>query len=136
MKSNRGAREFCAWDLDRLEKELDLWRRQKLGRRRLPEEMWQAAVELARGQGVSYVCRRLRLSYVELRRRVNQRAEGTELGREKVSFVEVPLQNDVGLVTGYRAELSEGERGKLTFYLGGDLPAVLALAESFWGREK
>jgi hypothetical protein len=98
--------------------------------------MWEAAVALARSQGVSYVCRRLRLSYVELRRRVDARAKGARSRPLKPGFVEVPLGNYVGPAAGYRAELSEATRGKLTLHLGEDLQAVLALAESFWRREK
>ena len=91
-------------------------------------------MEFAQSLGVSYVCRRLRLSYVQLRRRLSERTKDPKRLPLKTSFVEVPLENYGTQISGYRAELSRGSGEKLTLYLGTDLRAVLALAESLWRR--
>jgi hypothetical protein len=50
--------------------ELEQWRKNKKAGERIPEPVWEAAVELTRRHAVSQVARRLRLSYTELKRRV------------------------------------------------------------------
>ncbi len=54
---------FSTTDLNQLQRQLATWRRRQTGRARLPEGLWRAAAELARGQGASTVARTLRLDY-------------------------------------------------------------------------
>jgi hypothetical protein len=46
------------------------WRNSHTPRRRLPEELWQAAVEVARQEGIYQTARALRLDYANLKRRI------------------------------------------------------------------
>src|SRR5215469_5998418 len=50
---------------------LEEWRKSHPRRSPLPEEMWVAAVELARRHGVYRTARALPIDYVNLRKRVN-----------------------------------------------------------------
>ncbi len=54
-----------------LQRQLDQFRSTQPRRRKLPESVWQAAVELAREYGVYSVARPLRLDYMGLKKRVD-----------------------------------------------------------------
>jgi hypothetical protein len=71
-----------------LQHQLDEFRSTQPRRRKLPESLWQAAVELAREHGVYAVAHPLRLDYVGLKKRLG----GVSRLRRKVSqpaFVEL-----------------------------------------------
>jgi hypothetical protein len=53
-----------------LQHQLDQFRSTQPGRRKLPESLWQAAVELAREHGVYSVAHPLRLDYMGLKKRL------------------------------------------------------------------
>jgi hypothetical protein len=68
--------------------QLDQFRSKQPGRTKLPEPLWQAAVELARQYGVYAVAHPLRLDYMGLRRRL---AEAPSLPSKaaRATFVEL-----------------------------------------------
>ena len=71
-----------------LQRQLDQFRSTQPHRARLPEALWQAAVELARQHGVYPVAHPLRLDYMGLKRRL----EGVPVARKKATtpaFVEL-----------------------------------------------
>lgn len=53
-----------------LQRQLEKFRSAQPGRTKLPESLWQAAVELARQHGVYPVARPLRLDYTRLKKRL------------------------------------------------------------------
>jgi hypothetical protein len=57
--------------IEQLQRELDEFRSTQPHRKKLPETLWQAAVELARQHGVYSVAHPLRLDYVGLKRRLD-----------------------------------------------------------------
>lgn len=63
------------------------WRKDHSRRTPLPDEMWTAAVELARRHGVYRTARSLPIDYVSLRKRVNGGSPPTT--RTRPEFVEV-----------------------------------------------
>ena len=56
------------------------WRKSHTPRRRLPEELWEAAVGVARQEGIYQTARVLRLDYANLKRRIE-----TIAGREAIA---------------------------------------------------
>ena len=71
-----------------LQRQLDQFRSTQPHRNRLPETLWQAAVELARKHGLHPVAQPLRLDYMGLKRRL----EGVPVVRKKAAapaFVEL-----------------------------------------------
>ena len=81
-----------------LQRQLEQFRSTQPGRTKLPESLWQAAVELARQHGVYPVAHPLRLDYTKLKKRLG----GSPTFRRraaKPAFVE--------LVTQPRAQLEE-----------------------------
>jgi hypothetical protein len=63
------------------------WRKDHTRRTPLPEDVWTAAVELARRHGIYRTARSLPIDYVNLRKRVNGAAPPTTVARPE--FVEV-----------------------------------------------
>ena len=55
-----------------LQRQLDQFRSTRLRRTKLPESLWQAAVELARQHGVYSVAQPLRLDYMGLKKRLGE----------------------------------------------------------------
>jgi hypothetical protein len=71
-----------------LRRQLDQFRSTQPHRTKLPETLWQAAVELAREHGLHPVAQPLRLDYMGLKRRL----EGVPVARKKATtpaFVEL-----------------------------------------------
>ena len=56
----------------RLQRQLDEFRNTRQRRTKLPESLWQAAVELARQNGVYSVTHSLRLDYMGLKKRLGE----------------------------------------------------------------
>jgi len=76
-----------------LQRQLDQFRSTQPRRTKLPESLWQAAVELARQHGVYSVAHPLRLDYVGLKKRLG----GVAILRRKASkpaFVELIAPQD------------------------------------------
>jgi len=114
---------------------VERWREQGVNRWRMPEELWDAAVSLARAHGVGPIARALRLDYGSLKKRM---AHGSGCGSEdsdsSARFVEIdPLHLMPGLgSSGVVVELSDVEGTKLVVRLGGrsgleslDVPALV-----------
>jgi hypothetical protein len=72
-----------------LQRQLDQFRSTLPGRTKLPESLWQAAVELAREHGVYSVARPLRLDYMRLKKRLGGPPTRRQKKATKVAFVEL-----------------------------------------------
>ena len=77
-----------------LQRQLDQFRSSQPTRTKLPESLWQAAVELARQHGIYPVAHPLRLDYVGLKNRLNggsnpQRKSSPQRQTTKMSFVDL-----------------------------------------------
>jgi hypothetical protein len=81
-----------------LQRQLDQFRSTQPRRTKLPESLWQAAVELARQHGVYSVAHPLRLDYMGLKRRLGGASTGQRKAT-KPAFVE--------LIAPGRAQLEE-----------------------------
>ncbi len=138
MKSTTEADGFSTRDLNELQGQLNAWRRQQRKRAPLPEAVWRSAAALARRLGVSPDSRTLRLNYYKLTRRTAQAGDRPQDLPTRTTFVELSLGDPKGPDGSheYRAEMGEATTDKLTLHLGGDVSAVVALAESFWRRKR
>lgn len=81
-----------------LQRQLDQFRSTRPRRTKLPEPLWQAAVELARQHGIYPVAHPLRLDYMQLKRRLGG-VPGARRKKTKPAFVE--------LITPHPATLEE-----------------------------
>ena len=87
-----------------LQRQLDQFRSTQPQRTKLPEPLWQAAVELAREHGVHPVAHPLRLDYMGLKRRLGGVPTLRRKG-SKTTFVELTAPQVVPLAE-YRANAS------------------------------
>jgi hypothetical protein len=70
------------------------WRKDHSRRTPLPDDIWTAAVELARRHGVYRTARSLPIDYVNLRKRLNGPAPATTVARpEFVELLMAPAQS-------------------------------------------
>jgi hypothetical protein len=72
-----------------LQRQLDQFRSTQSRRTKLPESLWQAAVELARHHGVYSVAHPLRLDYMGLKKRLTA-APNLRRKTSQPAFVELP----------------------------------------------
>ena len=71
-----------------LQRRLDQFRSTQSQRTKLPEPLWQAAVELAREYGVYPVAHPLRLDYTRLKKQLGGPPSGRQRRASKLAFVE------------------------------------------------
>jgi hypothetical protein len=72
-----------------LQRQLDQFRRTRPGRTKLPESLWQAAVELAQEYGVYAVAHPLRLDYMRLKKQLGGPPTRRQKKATKATFIEL-----------------------------------------------
>jgi hypothetical protein len=123
--------------LEELQQRFTAWREAGRSGRRIPEELWEAATELARHLGVNPVSKAIGLDYTKLKRRlVTGDALPEQMSPNAVgAFVELAVDN----VTRTPACIIEfeGRRGKLTIRLTEHNPTeVVTLAKALARGER
>ncbi len=128
----RGESETMARALEELQRQFDTWRSTRRPGRRIPEELWNSATELAREMGVNPVVRALHLDFSKLKRRVTGRVASKPKASPPPNvptFVELAVDT-----VSRRPECVvefEGRNGPVRMRLAGQDPAALvALAEA------
>lgn len=110
------------------------WRNSHVGRARIPEPLWKAAVESATEHGVWRTARALHLEYNKLRRLTDSAGTGEHAvaaTKPRSPFVELVAPASTGTLDCV-IEL-EGPRGKLRIEWKGTTPPDLAgLSRSLW----
>lgn len=61
--------------LEEAESRFEEWRRNRKGKARIPAELWSAAVEVARKEGINRTARGLHVAWDDLKRRVENAGE-------------------------------------------------------------
>lgn len=119
--------------IEPLRQQVEEWRKHKGSNEKMPEPLWEGAIELAKLYGVSPVQRILRIDYRGLERRalgINQPAAKARTA-VRPSFIELPplpARRPEHLV-----ELEDGTGRKLSLKVAvGHLAEVLPLAQAFW----
>jgi hypothetical protein len=95
---NRKSTSLIPEPIVQLQRQLDQFRSTQQRRTKLPESLWQAAVELARQHGVYSVAHPLRLDYMGLKKR---------LGEPSSQRRKAPRPAFVELITPHPAALEE-----------------------------
>ena len=127
MRSRKSA---DALDIDEVRTRFESWRQTRKGKARIPDELWSAAVEVARRDGVNATAAALHLDGGKLKRRMM--AGGSVPGKTMApTFVEMMVPHAVG-VSECTIEL-EGRHGKLRIHWKGATAADLAgLSRVLW----
>ena len=122
--------------LEVVRNQLDAWRKRRRRGRRIPETLWQAAVELCREHSVFEVSRALRLNYNGLKNRVPKatREIGLAVGQHPdLGFVRLdlgaPMASSGCLV---EMEAPNGARMRMSLKgVPGDVDPI-ELSRAFW----
>ena len=96
------------------------WRKNRRGKARIPSELWSAAVEVARKEGINRTARELHVAWDDLKRRM----PATGAVPQQPAFVEL-VTPQVQSVAECTLEV-EGRRGKLRIQLKGASASFLA----------
>src|SRR5260370_42364516 len=114
--------------LDEVSARFEDWRQNRQGKASIPDELWSAAVEVARKEGLNRTSTRLHVEWNQLKRRMT--TAGTRPPGHPL-FVEL-----IAPRTDVRQEAiieMEGRRGKLRIHLNGTTAADLAsLSRMLW----
>ena len=103
------------------------WRKNRRGKARIPAELWSAAVEVARKEGINRTARELHVAWDDLKRHM----PATGAGPQQPAFVEL-VTPQVQSVAECTLEV-EGRRGKLRIQLKGASASDLAsLSRVLW----
>jgi hypothetical protein len=77
-----------------LARRLKAWRAKRRPGQHIPEELWQAATQLANTHGLSPTSSALKLNYYDLRRRLNGSCQVAQKSPAKAVFVELPAPSN------------------------------------------
>jgi hypothetical protein len=108
------------------------WRRDPGRGRRIPEDLWRAAIDVAAQHGIWRTARALRVNNGELKRRLEAaRREGEHGGAQAAAFVELP-PTMVGAGAECVVEIEDPRGTRLRVRLPGwVVPDLAALAREF-----
>jgi hypothetical protein len=114
--------------------QIQVWRQTRRCRGRMPEALWEAAVDLARTHGVNPVARALGLDFYGLKGRLGRPASAVPPRQQ--AFVEVAVEGAVpigGSPPTIVVEMGRADGGRMRVELSsGEL--LLRLSEAFWAR--
>ncbi len=120
--------------LSRAQRRVDHWRGNGGGQgRRMPEELWQEAVEVARVEGLYATSRALRIDYCRLKERLSTTVTAAAVDAQAPAFVEL----DLGQVHGGGkavVELSDRDGSRVRVEVAAALVDVMGLVRTFWSR--
>ena len=114
-------------------RQLDPWRRRQHGRKRLPQELWETAVGLAREHGINKTAHLLGLKYDSLKKRVEGAAQDTrDPGRAKPEFIELLPGGLTCPSPECLIEWEDGHGGKMRMHVKGiGVPDLVSFARLF-----
>jgi len=126
----RGRKSVDALDIDEVRTRFESWRQTRKGKARIPDELWSAAVQVARRDGVNQTAAALHLDGGKLKRRMMATGAMPEKSIHP-AFVEMMVPHAVG-ASECTIEL-EGRNGKLRIHWKGATAADLAgLSRAVW----
>jgi hypothetical protein len=124
--------------LERLTKRVAVWREQREHpRSRVPQDLWNEAIAMARIRGVYQTAKAIGFGYSELKARVDN-AANVQLEREQTAFIEVQMPTVPPSVGQARmvVELTSGRGRRMRIEVSDARSMDLGgLAEAFWRGE-
>jgi hypothetical protein len=106
---------------------LEEWRQNRQGRAAIPEELWSAAIEVARRDGLGRTAAALRLDYGKLKR-IMMGAQGVEKKSASPSFMEL-IAPDAAAVAQCAIEM-EGRRARIRIELKASAAEVVSISRA------
>jgi len=108
--------------IESVQEQFEIWRSSRATKREpIPSHLWQAAVELCQNHSISQVCRRLHLSFSDLKKRISYEKAPA------VQFMEVDVN---ALSSQWQIECRRPDGGQLLMS-GSSLPAIETVVKAF-----
>jgi len=108
-------------------REFEQWRRRRSGRKRLPRELWEKAVALAREHGINRTARTLGLKYASLKKHLEVAPpEASGPGTTRPEFIELLPREMMPSSLECTIELENASGGKMRMHVKGASMADLA----------
>ena len=125
----RGRKSADTLNIDEVRTRFESWRQTRKGKARIPDELWSAAAQVARRDGVNQTAATLHLDGGKLKRRMM--AGSVPVQTMPSAFVEMVVPQAVG---GSECTIElEGRNGKLRIHWKGATAADLAgLSRALW----
>jgi hypothetical protein len=115
--------------IDRLRKRFDTWRKSHIRRTRIPGQLWDSAVRVARECGVCRTARTLHLDYYALKKRIA--GAGITQGTLP-SFIELrPAAASSSPECVIELEVQNGAKMRISIR-GMGMPDLKSLSDTFW----
>jgi hypothetical protein len=109
--------------LESAAEQFEHWRANRQKRDRIPQHLWQAAVELCKDYPATAVCRRLRLSFADLKKHLS-----TSKNAPPVQFMKIDLSGATG---SWQLCCRRGDGADISLCANGALPDINRLIETF-----
>ena len=120
--------------IEKVKQRFETWREVRKKRTRIPEELWQAAVELTSDYTPNKISQTLHVNYSVLKERIVS-MKTAELGVEG-DFVEVDLDRRMSTEE-WVFELEDGKGAKMRMRMkGGAGVDIIEIAKVLWGRAR
>jgi len=126
------ARPVSKLTLEDVHEQFREWRKSKAWHDPIPEELWDAAVELSKEYSPTQVCKTLRLESSKFKERVH--ASRPKENDVSPSFVELNFGN-LPASAEYILEAEDSGGRKMRICVKGQTVDVLGLAKAFWTGE-
>jgi len=120
--------------LEETSKEFEKWRKSKSKQCPIPEEHWKASVNLFPAHTITEISRALRLSYVDLKNRIEQKVSTDTVATSTPGFIEIgAIKSQMESEWVMELEDKNGSRMKLSFK-GKKEFSLVEMARAFWSR--
>ena len=127
---NERPTETVPGEIEDAQLQFENWRRERKRGQRIPEDLWDTAVELAKQQGVWPAARALNLDHNRLKRRVGNGEDDVKSG----AFVELIPQR--AIVCTCTVEMEDARGARMRIELKGAAADVTALSRTFWSERE
>jgi len=115
-------------EIEEAREQFENWRRDRKRGERIPANMWETAVGLAKQHGVWPTAKALHLDHSRLKRRVGNEEEDAKSS----AFVELISQG--AMLYSCSVEMEDGRGARMRVELKGTAVDVTALSRTFWSE--
>jgi hypothetical protein len=123
--------------LSQLAARMEAWRNDPKKSKRIPQELWQAAVGLSKEYTINQISKALRLSYTDLKKRVmaqNKETLPVTKTQPDMKFIELGVEPSSSTPECI-VEMEDGNGGKMRIHLCGQTDLdFYELSRAFWSK--
>lgn len=116
--------------IDQAKRDFKQWRKNKRGKAKIPDELWEAAVSLTSRYSINHVSRELKVNYTDLKNKVQSKEAVCASG-----FIELELKKSELVESECILEIEKSEGSKLRMhYKGNDTREIIEIGKIFCGE--